>query len=49
MGYKMQPELSSLPQESPLASSSMACWVPTYLEARSKALKELAGPGLGMM
>jgi len=49
LGYKMQPQLSSLPQESPLSSSSMACWVPTYPEASSKALKELAGPGLGMM
>ena len=47
--YKMQPEPSSLPQESPLSSSSIARWVPTYSEASSKALKELAGPGLGMM
>ena len=29
LGYKMQPEPSSLPQESPLLSSSMARWVPT--------------------
>jgi len=47
--YKMQPEPSSLPQESPLSSSSIARWVPTYSEASSKALKELAGPGLGIV
>jgi len=49
LGYKMQPEPNSLPQKSPLSSSSMAHWVPTYSEKGSSALKGLEGPGSGMI
>jgi len=49
LGYKMRPEPSSLPQDSPLSSSSMARWVPSHSKERFLALKRLVGPGSGMI